>query len=137
MEIVSLLGQSHDEYESPFRDLAESDVAYDARVGEMMLALIDTLRGDPLGVTIHASHHPDIELWLQYSVPDGAHVMISATVDRPDFGPLTDGLPNFHYRLSYRIGDATDRLPTEHRASTLPDAHEFIRDAIVATQNHS
>ena len=65
MEIVSLLEQSHEEYESPFRDLAEYMTSpIDARVGEMMLDLIDTLRGDPLRVTIHASHHPDIELWL-------------------------------------------------------------------------
>ena len=63
--------------------------------------------------------------------------MISVTVDRPDFGPLTDGLPTFRYRLSYRIGDAAAGLPTEHRATSNADAHDVIRNAILATQDHS
>jgi len=139
MEIVDLLGRSN-EFEATFRELALSDAPYHAAIGNMMVDLLDSLRRDPFDGTVHASHHPDLgspELWLQYSVPNGSSVMITVSVDRPDYGPLTNGLPRFHYRLAYRLGDSTDHLPTEHRTPVLQEAHDFIRHAILATHGHS
>ena len=139
MEIVDLLEQSN-EFEATFRELAASDVPYDAAIGNMMVDLLDSLRRDPFDGTVHASHHPDLgspELWLQYSVPNGSSVMITASVDRPDHGPLTNGLPKFHYRLAYRLGDSSDDLPTEHRTPILQEAHGYIRNAILATHDRS
>ena len=137
VEIVNLLPDSLDGYEAPFRKLARSDVAYDALVGSMMLGLLNALRNDPLDVTLFASLHSEIELRLQYSVfSNGPSLMLSAIVDRPDYGPLANGIPNFHYRLAFRIGDSTDGLTTECRAQTANDALQFVRNAILATQDH-
>ncbi len=82
----------------------------------MMLGLLDALTRDASGPMLFASIHQDRELWLQYSAPNGASAMITATIDSPDYGPLEHGLPRFHYRLSYRVrasNEIEDQLPIE------------------------
>ena len=51
-------------------------------------------------------------------------------IDRPDDGPLENGLPRFHYRLSYRIrssSDTTDRPIIEYRVRSVASAVEIVR----------
>ena len=71
-----------------------------------MLDLIDSLRRDAVGPTLFATPHLNRELWLQYSAPNGDSVMITVTIDHPDYAPLENGLPSFHYRLSRTIQDS-------------------------------
>ena len=136
MEIVSLLGPDFPDYDAEFRRLADSESAYEACVGRMMLELLDSLRRDAIGPRLFASTLLNRELWLQYSAPNGASAIITVAIDHPDYGRLEDGLPRFHYRLSYirSSSDSTDRLPIEERARSVETAREFVREAIRETR---
>jgi hypothetical protein len=134
MEIVSLIEPGSRDYEGPFRSVASSAAAYEARVGGMMLDLLDAVRRDSIGPRLFAFAHTNRELWLQYySASNGASAMIRITIDRPDYGPLEDGLPRFHYRLDYRIkssNGAIARPLIEQRAHSVETACAFVREAI-------
>lgn len=134
MEIVSLIEPGTRDYEGPFRSLAGSAAAYDARVGRMMLDLLDAIRRDAVGPRVFAFAHTNRELSLQYySASNGASAMIRIAIDRPDCGPLEDELPRFHYRLDCRIkssNDAIARPLIEERARSLETACAFVREAI-------
>ena len=134
MEIVSLIAPGSSDDEGPFRSLASSAAAYDARVGRMMLDLLDAIRRDSIGPRLFASVHTDRELLLQYySASNGASAVIKIAIDRPDCGPVGDGLPRFHYRLDYRIkssNDAIARPLIEERARSVEAACAFVREAI-------
>lgn len=135
MEIVGLLRRN---FEAPLHERAQSDSPFEARVAHMLLNLLDALRRDAIGPCLFASYHLERDLWLQYSAPNGAHCMITVTIDRPDYGPLDNGLPRFHYRMTYLIKrGANDRdLPViEERIRSVESAQEFVRHAISETRN--
>tara|TARA_R110002072_G_scaffold303123_1_gene494631 strand:- start:34243 stop:34659 length:417 start_codon:yes stop_codon:yes gene_type:complete len=136
MEIVNLPGADSPNFDAEYQRLANSDSAYDARVARMMLDFLAALRREPIGPRLFASHILN-ELWLQYSAPGGASILVAVTVDSPDYGPLDDGLPQFHYRLSYKLRSSNDeeQLPVEERARSIESACEFVGVAIAVARD--
>lgn len=137
MEIVNLTGPDSPNFDAEYQRLANSDSAYDARVARMMLDFLAALRREPIGPRLFASRILN-ELWLQYSAPGGASVLVAVTVDRPDYGPLDDGLPQFHYRLSYKLrssADVEEQRPVEERARCIESACEFVGVAIAEARD--
>ena len=134
MEIVALLNSN---FEAALHDRTVSDSAYDARVAQMLLDLLDALRHEPIGPKLFASYHLDQDIWLQYRSPHSAHCMITVTMDRPDYGPLVDGLPVFHYRMTCKMTDSTThqiRPMQEVRIRSIDSAVEFVWNAIRETR---
>jgi hypothetical protein len=134
MEIIALLEPS---FETALKVRAQSDSAYDAKSARHLLELLDALRHEPNGPQLFASYHLDRDLWLQYRSPNKAHCMITITMDRPDYGPLVDGLPVFHYRMTCEKTDSTEKKirPTlEDRTRSVDSAVEFVRNAIRETR---
>jgi hypothetical protein len=134
MEIIALLQPS---FETALNERARSDSAYDAKFARHLLELLDTLRHEPIGPQLFASYHRDRDLWLQYRSPNNAHCLITITMDRPDYGPLVDGLPVFHYRMTCQKTDSTKRQirhTLEDRTRSIVSAVEFVRKAIRETR---
>lgn len=134
MEIVSLLPA---DFEATLHRRARSDSQYDARIARLLLDLLDALKREPIGPRVFASFHLDRDLWLQYRSPNNAHCMITITMDRPDYGPLVDGVPLFHYRMSCKITDSSQNQtrPTQtDRTRSVDSAVEFVRNAIRETR---
>lgn len=135
MEIVGLPPKR--DFETELRTRAGSGSAYDARIAGLLLDLLDALRGDAIGPRVFVSYHLDRELWLHYRGPNDAHCLITVTLDRPDYGPLENGLPRFHYRMTYRITGSThnrDQPTIEQRARSVESAVEFVWQAIRETR---
>lgn len=134
MEIIALLQPS---FETALSERAQSDSAYDAKFARHLLELLDALRREPIGPQLFASYQLDRDLWLQYRSPNNARCMIAITMDRSDYGPLVDGLPVFHYRMTCQKTDSTERQirPTlEDRTRSVASAVEFVRQAIRETR---
>ena len=134
MEIVSLLKS---DFEATLHERARSDLVYDARIARLLLDLLDALRHEPIGPKLFVSYHLDTDLWLQYRSPHSAHCMITVTMDRPDYGPLVDGLPLFHYRMTCKMTDSManqTRPKQEDRTRSVDSAVEFVRNAIRETK---
>ena len=134
MEIIALLQPS---FEIALKERAQSDSAYDAKFARHLLELLDALRSEPIGPQLFASYHLDRDLWLQYCSPNNAHCMITVTMDRPDYGPLVDGLPVFHYRMTCQKTDSSERQirpALEDRTRNIDSAVEFVRQAIRETR---
>ena len=134
MEVVELI---RSDFESALHDRAHSDSAYHARIARLLMDLLEALRQEPIGPKLFASYHLDRDLWLQYRSPHSARFMITVTIDRPDYGPLVDGLPLFHYRMTCKITDSTGnqtRPTQEDRSRSVDSAVEFVRNAIRETR---
>jgi hypothetical protein len=134
MEIFSLLKPN---FEATLRERTVSDSAYHARVAQLLLDLLESLRREPIGPRVHASYHLDRDLWLQYRAPNNARCMITITIDRPDYGPLVDGLPVFHYRMCCQMTDSSENgnpQKDEDRTRCIDSAVEFVRNAIRETR---
>ncbi|MBM3968206.1 MAG: hypothetical protein FJ308_24575 [Planctomycetes bacterium] len=134
MEIVALLAP---DFETALDERAKSGSAYDARIARLLLDLLDALRHEPIGPRLFASFHLDRDLWLQYRSPNNAHCMITIKMDRPDYGPLVDGLPLFHYRMTCQTTDSTESKVgpiLEDRTRSVDSAVEFVRNAIRETR---
>ncbi len=134
MEIVALLSR---DFESALHERARSDSAYDARIARHLLDLLDALRHEPIGPRLLASYYFDCELWLQYHAPNNSHCIITITMDRPDYGPLVDGLPLFHYRMTCNKTDSNKnhvRPDVEDRTRSVDSAVEFVHKSIRETQ---
>lgn len=134
MEIVALIEPN---FETALHERTQSDSAYDARVAQLLLDLLDGLRHEPVGPQLFASFHLDRDLWLQYYAPNKAHCMITITMDHPDYGPLADGLPLFHYRMTCKMTDSTERQigpMQEDRTRSVDSAVELVRNAIRETR---
>ncbi len=80
----------------------------------MMLALIARLHEDPTPVTLFGMTFRE-ELWLTA----GNESPIRLCVDAPDFAPLIDGFPPYHYRIE-----------SDGDAFRTPDIDEAIRHVI-------
>jgi len=133
MEIVNL---SHD-VDAILHKRTQSESRYDARTAELLIDLLHAMRRDPEGPRLFASILLERELWLLYVVPGGASCMITVTIDRPDYGPLENGLPIFHYRMAYRITGRSDGRVgpmNEARVHSTGSAVEFVHTAISKTQ---
>jgi len=130
---MDIVGWPHGDIDAALRARADSDCKYDARLAQLLLDFVEALRREKAGPRLFASIHLNRELWLRYRAPNGTGCRITVTMDRPDYGPLEDGLPQFHYRMSYRIITPTDNLNhplTEERARRVQSAVEFVWQAI-------
>lgn len=141
MELCSLIGRPSDDYEIAFRELAEADNVYDAKVGSMMLELLERLRRDSSTVTLFAFSQSPAELSLLYASSSKASAHVTVRIDRPDYAPLVDGKPPFHYRMSFVIQTTDDSTfgerPFEKRVQAVEDACEFLNEAILEANRHS
>jgi hypothetical protein len=134
MEIVALLKR---DFESTLHKRAGSESAYDARIARHLLDLLHALRHERTGPRLLASYHFDRELWLHYHAPNNAHCIITITMDRPDYGPLVDGLPLFHYRMTCNKTDSKRkpiRPAEEDRSRSVKSAVDFVRNSIRETR---
>lgn len=134
MEVSSPLG---DDFESALQERTNAGCAYDARVAGLLLALLDALRRQVTGPRLYAFFRPDGEVSLHYRAPNDSRCVITVTVDRPDYGPLENGLPRFHYRMTYQITNSwLNRAGpvVEERMRTVDSAVEFLQDAIRETR---
>jgi hypothetical protein len=134
MEIVGLRAV---DFESALRERAQAESAYDARVARLLLDLVEGLRREAMGPRLFASYHVDRDLWLQYRSANGAYCMVTVAMDRPDYGAIENGLPRFHYRMTYRItaGDGRGQdAAVEERCRSVESAVEFVSEAISETR---
>lgn len=131
MEIIALIPR---DFEAALHERSKSDSPYEARVAHMLGGLLDVLRRDAIGPRLFASYHLQREIFLQYFAPNGSHCMITVAIDSPDYGPLENGLPRFHYRMTYQLKRKIDdrRLPLiEERVHSVESASEIVRQAIL------
>ena len=134
MEIVNL---SHD-VDAILHKRTQSESRYDARTAEMLLELLHAMRRNSEGSRLYASFVYQRELRLQYRAPNGRSCMITVTIDRPDYGPLENGLPIFHYRMAYRISGRygeQERPLIEARVRGADLAVEFVQTAVSESRN--
>ena len=140
MEIIDLINPDWPDFDASFRRVAESASPREARIGRMMLDLLESLRQSLPGTLFYASVSGNEELWLSYCVPgQSAATMIKIAVDAPDYGPLENGLPRFHYRLSYKFnppGGDWAGLPTEERLHSVQAACQFVVAAVEQARNY-
>ena len=131
MEILDTLPPHGRSFEDFYQAQAKSDFPAERRMGEMMLELFEALRRGTIGPRLHALKTAD-ELWLSYSSGTDNYVSIGLKVDYKDRTPMVNGLPQFHYRLSYEGSLLNERpLPlTELRTRDLRTACDFIGEAI-------
>ena len=121
-----------------FRRQRESGTPYETRIAELQLNLLDSLERGPVGPRLSVSTGIGNEMWISYSSPDGASASIVVDIDRPDYGPLVNGLPRFHYRIKSSIRHAGDDQwspEKEERIRSVESAYEFIRRVIVETRD--
>lgn len=124
MQIINPLDASRD-IEPALMQLASSDNPLEALKGQKLLELVRHLKTQ--GPSPTAGRQLVLrELWLvPYNDAKGRCLQI--WVDWNDYGPLRDGLPETHFRLSMRRGNGT--LSIDARAKTVEDAGQVIYEA--------
>ena len=104
VRIVNLLSIEEPDLKPALRHMANDHDSIIARIGQMLLDLLNHLEADGNAPLVFAQIYCH-EMWLspanQYN-----RAMVKIGVDWPDYGPLRDGLPAMHYRLqiSRRVG---------------------------------
>lgn len=121
--------------EDRYRDLASSEVPFEAALGRMMLELLNALRREIIGPRLTGAHgigwSERRALRLIYD-NHGHSMTVTVMVDYKDCSPLVNGLPLLHYRLraDQSWTDRTAAMPDELRTRDVRTACEFILEAI-------
>lgn len=139
MRIVDQNNPGPPAFEASFRRLASSEEPMEAKVGTMMLALLDHLRNQGDEPTVFGFEMYPRELWLIVRAKDDWAASLKITIDFIDRSPLVEGVPVLHYRLSYQPPSPsfTSHPKTlELRTRQMQEAADFIVDVITKYQDH-
>lgn len=93
--------------------------------GRMLQSLVDYLEASGATPSVVAELRPE-GIWLWRAEPIGG-VEALVSVDRPDYGPVRDGLPVMHYRLRIKCDGVP--MSREWRTSDLAKVEYLIRQA--------
>ena len=125
MRIIHLTALDNPDIKPAVRQLADAVEPCAARKGQMLLDLVCHLEARGSDRTAFGYVSGD-ELWLSSTdQPTGARVHVRA--DWQDFGPVRDGLPEMHYRLSIRRPGSS--LSRDERACEPSDVERLIWEA--------
>lgn len=116
-----------------FQRLASSASPLEAKVGSLMLALLEHLESQGEEPTVFGHLMSAKELFLAFKAKGGWHAPIKVTMDFMDRSPLVDGAPVFHYRLSYRPPPPDSKShpqALELRTHQTKEASDFIVDSV-------
>ena len=125
MRIIHLMVPDDPDIKPVLRRLAESTDPIAACRGRMLLDLVGLLEARGPAPSAFSSLVRD-ELWF---TPANRHnrARVGVRVDWRDRGPIRDGLPAMHYRLSIRQGGA--RLSRDERTTEPSRVDDLIRAA--------